>query len=83
MNNVECKSCRRFYADGFKKCPYCCSHEILSFDWSTNSWELTVVCDKCGRNFWSKNFIIKNYKAIKKDALSDMRRQIKMQRLEG
>jgi len=72
FGNVQCPKCSGYYAPEFPSCPKCCPHDALNFveDWhgpdDGGGWELDVVCSVCGKNWWAREEVIRDYKAVRK-----------------
>ena len=65
---VECEKCGQSYDPSFKKCPYCCPHENLRLvnEWNNcGAWELDIVCNDCGKNYFDKDHVMNNYKLVR------------------
>ncbi len=73
--NVACKKCGREQSPTFFACIYCCSHDELETveDWRGDDdhgrWEIDYECSKCGKNFFSHDEILHNYRLVRKQPI--------------
>ena len=74
--NVACKKCGREQSPTFFACIYCCNHDELETveDWQGDDdhgkWGIDYECKTCGKNFFTHDEILHNYRLVRKQPVT-------------